>query len=218
MHCLFIFSLAGLLALASCSSPPKPPTVNPSDRHAVNTGAEVDLQICKSDLRNTQIQSRDAGRQAASASATLDALVARQKVIAGLRAGLRAMESGPTAGNSIYTVRFEFGSARVDIPVAAAHALIEQARSSPLVMLRGRTDGIADSQAESRIARDRAAAVRDYLVSAGVDPGRIRATFQPSGDQVADNTSQAGRSLNRRVEIELYRALPISLEASSATP
>jgi outer membrane protein OmpA-like peptidoglycan-associated protein len=83
------------------------------------------------------------------------------------------------------------------------------------VLLRGRTDGAIDTLAEGRIARDRAAAVRDYLVAAGVDPARIRATYQPVGDHVADNDSASGRDLNRRVEIELYRALPVAQVASS---
>jgi len=105
-------------------------------------------------------------------------------------------------------VLFEFGSTRVVIPADVATTLIADAKSAPLVMLRGRTDGNSDAPAESRIARDRAASVRDYLVAAGVDPIRIRATYQPAGDHVADNVSAEGRGLNRRVEIELYRALP----------
>ena len=212
--CTRLTLVSGLLALASCSSPPKPPTVDPSNRHPVNTGAEVDLQACKNDLRNTQIQSRESGRLASMTSASLDAMVARQKMFG----VLREMEPRASASNSVYTVRFDFGSSQVDIPDAAAHALIAQAKASPLILLRGRTDGMTDSVAESRIARERAVAVRDYLVSAGIDPARIRATFQPSGDQVADNASQTGRSLNRRVEIELYRALPVQLDVASTTP
>jgi outer membrane protein OmpA-like peptidoglycan-associated protein len=59
--------------------------------------------------------------------------------------------------------------------------------------------------------------MRDYLVGAGVDPARIRATYQPAGDHVADNTPAGGRNLNRRVEIELYRALPVALKAAAVT-
>jgi outer membrane protein OmpA-like peptidoglycan-associated protein len=112
-------------------------------------------------------------------------------------------------------VRFDFGSTRVVIPTDVAATLVEDAKASPLVMLRGRTDGTSDAPAESRIARDRAAAVRDYLVAAGVDPARIRATYQPAGDHVADNVSAGGRGLNRRVEIELYRALPVALTTTA---
>ncbi len=78
-------------------------------------------------------------------------------------------------------------------------------------MLRGRTDGQTDTLAESRIARDRANAVRDYLVAVGVDAARIRATHQPTGDPVADNVSRSGQALNRRVEIEIYRVAPVAL-------
>ena len=93
---------------------------------------------------------------------------------------------------------------------------MDEAKAAPLVVLRGRTDGLSDSSGESRIAQARANAVRDYLIAAGVDPTRIRATHQPSGDHVADNRNPQGRNLNRRVEIEVYRALPLSTQASEA--
>ena len=118
--------------------------------------------------------------------------------------------------NTIFTIRFAYGSTRAVVPAETAPALIESARSAPLVLLRGRTDGAADSIAESRIARERAAAVLEYLVSAGVDAARIRATYQPVGDHTADNSSPVGQSQNRRVEIEVYRALPVAFGSSSA--
>ena len=48
-----------------------------------------------------------------------------------------------------------------------------------------------------------------------VDPARIRATYQPVGDHVADNGSDSGRGQNRRVEIELYRALPVAMSTTA---
>ena len=144
---------------------------------------------------------------------TLANMAARQQLLAAMQ--LPAAQQ--VKANSVFTVRFDFGSTRVAIPSDVTAALIEDAKNSPLVLLRGRTDGTTDAPAESRIARERAAAVRDYLVAAGVDPTRIRATYQPAGDHVADNASAGGRGLNRRVEIELYRALPIALSASAVT-
>jgi len=55
-------------------------------------------------------------------------------------------------------------------------------------------------------------------VQAGVDPARIRTTYQPIGDHVADNVSADGRALNRRVEIEIYRELPQVVAVSQASP
>jgi outer membrane protein OmpA-like peptidoglycan-associated protein len=197
-----------LLLLSSCSSPPKPPTVDESSKRPANSAMAVELQVCKSDLQNTRIQATESGRLAESNAATLERLAARQQALA-------AMQAPPTA-NSVFSVSFEFGSTRVVVPADAASALIEDARSAPLVLLRGRTDGATDAPAESRIARDRANAVRDYLVGAGVDPARIRATYQPAGDHAADNTSPSGKGMNRRVEIEVYRALPVAMSSSAA--
>ena len=202
-----------LLVLASCTSPPKPPTVDESQRRPVNSQMAVELQVCKNDLQNTRLLATESSRMAEMTSATLTNLAARQQMLAAMQ--------GPTGqqpqaqANRVATVRFDFGSTRVVIPTDVAAALVEEAKVSPLILLRGRTDGTTDAPAESRIARDRAAAVRDYLVAAGVDPARIRSTYQPAGDYVADSASAEGRGLNRRVEIEMYRALPIALSASA---
>ena len=196
-----------LLLLSSCSSPPKPPTVDESSKRPANSAMAVELQVCKSDLQNTRILATESGRLAESTAATLERLAARQQALA-------AMQAPPA--NSVFTVRFDFGSTRVVVPADAASALIEDARSAPLVLLRGRTDGATDAPGESRIARERANAVRDYLVGAGVDPARIRTTYQPAGDHAADNSSPSGKGMNRRVEIEVYRALPVAMSSSAA--
>ena len=193
--------------LASCSSPPKPPTVDESQKRPVNSQMAVELQVCKNDLQNARLLAAESGRLAESTTATLANLAARQQIIA----TMQAPADKPLQANSVFTVRFDFGSTRVAIPADIAAPLVADAKAAPLVLLRGRTDGSSDAPVESRIARERAAAVRDYLVAAGVDPARIRATYQPVGDHVADNGSDSGRGLNRRVEIELYRALPVGM-------
>ena len=197
-----------MLVLGSCGSPPKPPTVDESLKRPVNSAMAVELQVCKSDLQNTRIVATESGRLAETAAATLERVSARQQVIV-------AMASAPQA-NSVFTIRFDFGSTRVVVPTDTASALIDNARAAPLVLLRGRTDGAIDSIGESRIARERAAAVRDYLVGAGVDPARIRATYQPVGDFAADNSSPSGQGMNRRVEIEVYRSLPVAMSTAPA--
>ena len=194
------------LLLGSCGSPPKPPTMDESTKRPANTAIAVELQVCKSDLQNTRILATESGRMAETTAATLQQLSARQRAIE----ALHARASVPQA-NSVFTVRFEFGSTRVVMPAEMSSALVDEARTAPLVVLRGRTDGAADTPTESRIARDRAVAVRDYLVGAGVDATRIRATYQPAGDHAGDNSATTGRAMNRRVEIEVYRAAPVAV-------
>ena len=199
---------AVLLVVSSCSSPPKPPTVDESRKRPANAAAAVELQVCKSDLQNTRILANETTRLAESASATATRLALQQQTI-------RPPPEVEMA-NAVYTVLFGFGSVQVSVPPAEAGALLEHARSASLVMLRARTDGQIEAPAESRIARERALAVRTYLVQSGVDPTRIRMTWQPVGDTVSDNDTPNGRALNRRVEIELYRFAPQRLAVNAA--
>ncbi len=201
-----------LMVLSSCGSPPKPPTVDESNKRPANSAMAVELQVCKSDLQNIRILATESSRFAELATATLARVSAQQQAIA----ATQITAHSASRANSVFTIRFGFGSTRVVVSTDTASALVESARTAPLVLLRGRTDGATDSSAESRIARERAAAVRDYLIGAGVDAARIRATYQPAGDHAADNSSPAGQGLNRRVEIEVYRALPVAMGSSVA--
>ncbi|NUZ08972.1 OmpA family protein [Piscinibacter koreensis] len=205
--------IAALFLVGSCGAPPKPPEVDESRKRPANTAMAVDLQTCRSDLQNTRILAAEATRRADSASAIAQQLAARQQALATLQ-----MRSTVPQANSVFTVRFGVGSTRVAIPAEMSAALVDDARSAPLVMIRGRTDGNADSPAESHVARARANAVRDYLVGAGVDAARVRTTYQPVGDHAADNTGAAGRAMNRRVEIEVYRAAPVVVGVAAVTP
>lgn len=211
MH--FVLPLIPLaLVLGSCGSPPKPPTVDESARRPVNSAMAVDLQVCKGELQNTRILANESGRMAAHATATLERVAAGQKAIAALQAALPVASTS----NAVFTIHFDFGSTHVVVPPDVAASVIESARTAPFVLLRGRTDGVTDSPVESRIARERALAVRAYLVSAGVDPARIRVTYQPAGDHAADNSSATGQGMNRRVEIEVYRSLPVAMGVPAA--
>jgi len=207
-------SLVAMLMLASCASPPAPPSVDPLTRRPANPPLAAELQGCRNELHNTRILSNEADRLAASALQTLQRW-SRQQALA--TASPASAASTPTnAPNSIYLVYFESGRSNVNLPSDEAQILLTEARKAPLIVIRGRTDGTADTSAEAHIARARALAARDFLVAAGIDGSRVRTTYQPSGDHVADNTTRTGQSLNRRVEIELYRTLPVAAPLASA--
>jgi outer membrane protein OmpA-like peptidoglycan-associated protein len=206
--------LVAMLLLASCASPPAPPSVDPSTRRPANPPLAAELQGCRHELHNTRILANEADRLTASALQTLQRW-ARQQAVA-TTSPVSAASTPTNVPNAIYRVSFGYGRSNVNLPSDEAQVLLADARTAPLIVIRGRTDGTADTSAEARIARARALAARDFLVAAGIDGSRVRTTYQPSGDHVADNATRAGRDLNRRVEIELYRMLPVAASLASA--
>ncbi len=71
------------------------------------------------------------------------------------------------------------------------------------VMIAGHTDSTGSDAYNQRLSERRAAAVMHYLVAQGVDARRIDARGFGERMPVADNASEQGRALNRRVEIRI---------------
>jgi outer membrane protein OmpA-like peptidoglycan-associated protein len=69
------------------------------------------------------------------------------------------------------------------------------------IEVRGYTDSMGKYASIMQITQMRAEAVRQYLLSQGVEPGRVRAVGFGAGSPLADNRIAAGRALNRRIEI-----------------
>ena len=206
-------SLAAILGLASCSSPPKPPTADESSRRPANDPARIELLKAQSELERARIELELQRRQAEVRRMTEEiqaAAVAPILVHAPLDNGAAATRGA----NTVYTVLFNTGGTRLSLTVEEIARLVNAAKESPLVVVRGRTDGEAENAADSRIARERAIGMRSFLIGAGVPADRIRVTYQPVGDHAANNQTADGRALNRRVEVELYSAAPTIAQLS----
>ena len=67
----------------------------------------------------------------------------------------------------------------------------------------GHTDSQGGDDYNLQLSQKRADAVRDYLVSRGVDSSHIRSVGRGKNEPIADNASAEGRANNRRVEIVL---------------
>ncbi len=67
--------------------------------------------------------------------------------------------------------------------------------------VEGHTDSIGSDEYNLQLSEKRADSVRGYLVSEGVKPDSVTATGLGKADPVADNSTAAGRQLNRRVDI-----------------
>ncbi|HEX3820206.1 MAG TPA: OmpA family protein [Candidatus Sulfotelmatobacter sp.] len=67
--------------------------------------------------------------------------------------------------------------------------------------IEGYTDSIGSDEYNQTLSEKRAQTVQAYLVGSGVTPDHVSATGFGKANPVADNTSPAGRKLNRRVEM-----------------
>ncbi len=68
------------------------------------------------------------------------------------------------------------------------------------IEINGHTDSSGNSRTNLRLSQLRANAVRDYLVQQGITPERLTAYGFGDGVPIADNSTSAGRQLNRRIE------------------
>jgi OmpA-OmpF porin, OOP family len=67
----------------------------------------------------------------------------------------------------------------------------------------GHTDNVGSEEMNQTLSDNRAAAVKKYLVSKGVDESRITAIGHGELEPIADNKTAAGRQQNRRSELTL---------------
>jgi OmpA-OmpF porin, OOP family len=71
------------------------------------------------------------------------------------------------------------------------------------IALTGHTDSIGGPAYNQKLSEQRAAAVKAYLVSKGIDGGKITTSGKGEAQPQASNKTAEGRQTNRRVDIEL---------------
>lgn len=72
------------------------------------------------------------------------------------------------------------------------------------IYLKGYTDSSGNATKNLKLSKDRATAVKNYLIKKGVNASHIQSQGYGSANPVASNSTLAGRAQNRRVEIELF--------------
>ncbi len=109
-------------------------------------------------------------------------------------------------------VTFDVGSATLkpafrDTLDKVAQSLIQYPNS--LVDVYGHTDSTGSDAFNQTLSENRARTVMNYLISRGVPAARLRSQGFGETIPVAENTTEAGRAKNRRVEIKI---VPVTQE------
>ncbi|MDB5987835.1 MAG: hypothetical protein JWR16_2888 [Nevskia sp.] len=71
------------------------------------------------------------------------------------------------------------------------------------VEIDGFTDSIGSAAYNKKLSWSRAKSVKEYLYSRGVDAGHLGAEGYGKEFPIADNSSEEGRAINRRVELKV---------------
>ena len=107
---------------------------------------------------------------------------------------------------AIKNLEFDFGKATIrdhSLPSLdkVAQLLIDKNFS---LKLAGHTDNVGSDAANLKLSKDRAEAIKTYLVGKGANASRIEATGYGKSQPIASNKTAKGRQINRRVEFTLF--------------
>lgn len=106
----------------------------------------------------------------------------------------------------LHGVTFEFDSARL---TESSRYILDQVASalrgqpSMQVEIAGHTDSVGTEEYNMRLSVARAESVRNYLVFRGIDESRFTAVGYGEVEPIADNSTDQGRDLNRRIEFRI---------------
>lgn len=105
-------------------------------------------------------------------------------------------------------IYFEFDRAELKPEsYPALDSLVAYLKANPtmVVEIAGHTDSVGSEEYNLHLSQKRAEAVVRYLVGRGIDPGRLIARGYGETQPIADNGTEEGRALNRRVEMRIIK-------------
>jgi outer membrane protein OmpA-like peptidoglycan-associated protein len=118
-------------------------------------------------------------------------------------------------------ISFDVGRADVKpnfAPILDKFAQSLNQNPASTVRIVGHTDNTGSDAINNPLSVNRAASTRDYLTARGVASQRIAIDGRGSQQPIADNTTEAGRARNRRVEIFVAEAAPTQAAPAQAAP
>ncbi len=115
-----------------------------------------------------------------------------------------AAEIARTGRVAVYGINFDTGKAAVrpdSEPVLQEIVKLLKAQPTLKLKIEGHTDNVGAKAANQKLSEERAASVVAWLAAHGIDKARLASAGFGDSKPVGENTTEAGRAKNRRVEL-----------------
>lgn len=116
------------------------------------------------------------------------------------------LEFEPAKTFVLDNVEFDFGKATLrPASYKTLDELVEylQRKSADKIEIGGHTDNIGSEAKNKILSLERAKSIVAYLIAKGIDPVRVIAKGYGSMEPIEENTTEAGRQMNRRSEVKI---------------
>ena len=120
------------------------------------------------------------------------------------------VEENPVEAGQIVGIKILFDFAKTIIrseSYTELNKVVQVLKTNPSmeIEISAHTDKIGGYSKNLELSNDRAKSVREYLLSKGIDAGRIISRGYGETKPIADNNTEAGRQQNRRVEFKILK-------------
>jgi outer membrane protein OmpA-like peptidoglycan-associated protein len=178
--------------------------------------AEADADRARAEAAAAEAQAAAANRTAESANAV------REKLRAQLNSVLATSESARGLIVNMSDVLFDTGKytlkPNTQVSLAKVSGIL-QAYPGLKLQVEGYTDSVGSDDYNQKLSENRADAVRNFLITQGVQTDNITSTGYGKAKPVADNGTSAGRAQNRRVQLVVSGdAIGVEQSSPDATP
>jgi outer membrane protein OmpA-like peptidoglycan-associated protein len=166
--------------------------------------AKAEAAKAKADADAAKARAAAAAAKQQAAASEQDAAATREKLRAQLNAVLATTESARGLIVNMSDVLFDTGkfTLKPETQVSLAKvATILSLYPSLKVQVEGYTDSVGSDAYNQTLSENRANAVQTFLVTNGVPAANVTAAGYGKANPVADNSTAAGRSQNRRVNL-----------------
>jgi len=171
---------------------------------AAEAQAQAEAAKAKADAEAANARAAAAEAQHVAQASQEDAAATREKLRAQLNNVLATTENARGLIVNLSDVLFDTG--KYTLKPATQVSLAKVATILELypglkVQVEGYTDSVGSDAYNQTLSENRADAVHDFLVQNGVPAANATAAGYGKADPVADNSTPAGRALNRRVNL-----------------